>query len=70
MLQSGHGAATGYLALYNVAFIFPLTIVFLCAFFGLTSASLITFLKKPAAVVKFATAGLCIVLALMLIATA
>jgi HEAT repeat protein/thioredoxin-related protein/cytochrome c biogenesis protein CcdA len=68
MIQAGQGGAVGYLLLYNVAFILPLTVIFIMVFFGLTSGKLTTFLQGHAAVVKFAMALLFFVLAFVLFA--
>ena len=67
MLQAGEQAAAGYLLLYNIAFILPLVAVFGCAIGGMSSHRLIGFLQQHAALVKFATALLFLVLALFLI---
>jgi cytochrome c biogenesis protein CcdA len=64
MLQKGqntHGAI-GYLFMYNIMFIAPLVAIFILARFGLTSDALTRFLQKHAAVVKFATALLFLLL--------
>jgi cytochrome c biogenesis protein CcdA/glutaredoxin len=68
MIQAGKGGAVGYLLLYNFAFILPLTIIFIMAFFGLTSGKLTTFLQRHAATMKFAMALLFFVLAFVLFA--
>jgi len=47
-----------YLLLYNLAFVAPLVIIFALAFGGMQSDALTRFLRKRAAVVKFATAAL------------
>ena len=58
MLKTGQGrmGAVAYLALYNVAFIVPLLIVFALAYGGLRSERLTAWLRQQAAFVKFATA--------------
>jgi cytochrome c biogenesis protein CcdA len=58
MLKTGQGraGAIGYLGLYNAAFIVPLLIVFAGAYGGLRSERLTAWLRRRAAVVKFATA--------------
>ena len=60
MLKTGQGraGAVAYLALYNVAFIVPLLIVFAGAYGGLRSERLTVWLRQKAALVKFATAVL------------
>jgi HEAT repeat protein/cytochrome c biogenesis protein CcdA/thioredoxin-related protein len=68
MIQAGKGGAAGYLLLYNFAFILPLTVIFIMAFFGLTSGKLTTFLQRHAAIVKFGMALLFFVLAFVLFA--
>jgi hypothetical protein len=47
-----------YLALYNMAFIVPLLVVFAGAYGGLRSERLTEWLEQRAALVKFATAVL------------
>jgi cytochrome c biogenesis protein CcdA len=58
MLKTGQDrlGAMVYLALYNMAFIVPLVVVFAGAYGGLRSERLTTWLQQRAAVVKFATA--------------
>jgi cytochrome c biogenesis protein CcdA len=65
--SSNRAGALGYLALYNLAFILPLVIVFGLAAYGLTSMRLTEWMKKHAAAVKFGTALLFLVLILMLL---
>lgn len=67
MMQAGEGGAVGYLVLYNLAFILPLTVIFLLAFFGLTSGKLTAFLHRHAAAVKFGMALLFLTLAVLLL---
>ena len=55
-IQRGSTNAILYLLIYNLAFILPLVIIFILAFFGMTSDSLIAFQKRHTAGVKFATA--------------
>jgi cytochrome c biogenesis protein CcdA len=55
MVKQGSLTATGYLLLYNLAFILPLVVIFVLAWLGLTSAMLIEFQKKHTATVRFAT---------------
>lgn len=52
-----------YLVLYNVAFILPLVVVFVLAFFGTTSEQLGQFVNKRSAAVKLMTAVVFLVLA-------
>jgi HEAT repeat protein/cytochrome c biogenesis protein CcdA/glutaredoxin len=58
MLKTGQGrsGAIGYLALYNLAFIVPLLVVFVGAYGGLRSERLTLWFQQRAALVKFATA--------------
>ncbi len=69
MLKTGQErwSAVGYLAIYNLAFVAPLFIIFILAYQGMTNESLRGFLEKRAATVKFATAGLFLVLFLVLV---
>ncbi|MBG85457.1 MAG: hypothetical protein CMO80_00960 [Verrucomicrobiales bacterium] len=67
MIQSGETGAMGRLLIYNLAFILPLTIIFILAFRGLTSETLLKLLKRHAAVVMFSTAGLFLLLFVFLI---
>jgi thiol-disulfide isomerase/thioredoxin len=64
MLKSGRDTwgALGYLLAYNVAFVGPLVAVFALAWGGLRSATLSGVFQRHAAWVKFATAGLFLVL--------
>jgi len=64
MLEKGEnaGGAIGYLFLYNIMFIAPLVAIFVIASFGLTSEALTRFLQKHAALVKFSTAALFLLL--------
>lgn len=68
MLKTGRNQAEafGYLFAYNVAFILPLLLIFLLAYFGLRSETLGQILKRHAAPVKFATATLFFVLFLLI----
>lgn len=68
MIQAGKGGAVGYLLLYNLAFILPLSAVFIMAFFGLTSGRLTAFLQRHAAIVKFGMSLLFFLLAFVLFA--
>ena len=51
-IQQGRLDAGGWLVIYNIAFIIPLIVIFLLAYGGLRSESLITFQKKHTATVK------------------
>ncbi|MBU1693864.1 MAG: HEAT repeat domain-containing protein [Verrucomicrobia bacterium] len=64
MLKTGGDrlAAMGYLLAYNAAFVVPLFVVFALAMLGLRSETLIRFMKRHAAGVKFATAALFLLL--------
>lgn len=67
MLKAGRAAALFYLLLYNLAFVIPLVVVFLLAYAGIRSTALIQFQTRHAALVKFATAALFLLLFLVLI---
>jgi cytochrome c biogenesis protein CcdA len=54
----------GMLTLYNSAFVFPLFVIFLFAYFGMKSETLTAALRRHAALVKFCTAGLFLILVL------
>jgi HEAT repeat protein/thioredoxin-related protein len=54
----------GMIALYDAAFVLPLFIIFLLAYFGMKSEALTVALHRHAALVKFCTAGLFLVLVL------
>lgn len=68
MLKTGQGraGAVAYLALYNLAFVVPLLVVFAGAYGGLRSERLTVWLQQRAALVKFATAILFAVLFILL----
>lgn len=51
-----------YLVAYNVVFVSPLLLILVLTWFGLRSETLTSFLKKHAAPVKFATAGLFLIM--------
>ncbi len=57
---------TARLVLYNLAFIVPLTAIFILAYSGLRSETLLAVLRKRAALVKFSTAALFLLLFLLL----
>ena len=56
-----------YLLLYNVAFVVPLAVVFGGAYGGLRSERLTGWLRRRAALVKFATAALFTALLVLLV---
>jgi cytochrome c biogenesis protein CcdA len=55
------------LVLYNLMFVVPLVVVFLLAYFGMTSLRLSAFLKRHADAVKVATGVLFLALTLQLV---
>lgn len=63
------GTAFGYLVLYNLAFTVPLLVVIVLAFFGLSNERLTAFFQKNVALVKFATAGLFMLILVLLLST-
>jgi HEAT repeat protein len=67
MIQQGESGAFLRLLFYNLAFIVPLTVIFLLAYGGLRSDTLLAFFKRHAAFVKFATAALFLAIFLMLV---
>ncbi|MDD5349323.1 MAG: hypothetical protein PHQ12_03845, partial [Chthoniobacteraceae bacterium] len=67
MLKSGRAAAVIYLGVYNLAFILPLIGVFALAYAGVRSEALIRIQKRHAALIKFATAALFLLLFLVLV---
>lgn len=60
--------ALAYLLVYNIAFVVPLVIVFLMAYWGTTSERLGQFINRRAGTIKLATAGLFTLLAAWMIA--
>lgn len=68
MLKTGENrtGAIFYLLAYNLAFVFPLFVIFALASFGLTNVALARWLQKHAATVKFCTAALFLVLFVVL----
>ena len=66
-IQQGSMDAVQYLLYYNLAFITPLIIIFILAYKGMTSNALINFQSKHTATVKFATAILFVLLALIIL---
>jgi hypothetical protein len=69
MLREGRTAASGYLLLYNLAFVLPLPVIFILAFHGMKSEALLSFQKRHTALVRFATALLFLALFLLLLLT-
>ena len=67
-IQQGKLDAVGWLAIYNVAFILPLIAIFLLAYGGLRSETLLAIQKKHTAAVKIGLGILFIVLAVMILA--
>jgi cytochrome c biogenesis protein CcdA/HEAT repeat protein len=53
-IQQGRAGAVAWLVLYNLAFILPLTVIFLLTWAGLRSEHLVAFQKKHTRAVKFA----------------
>lgn len=66
-IKSGNLNAVRWLALYNLAFVTPLIVIFLLAWSGMRSDALIAFQKKHTATVKFALALLFLALALFIL---
>ncbi|QQL43981.1 HEAT repeat domain-containing protein [Sulfuriroseicoccus oceanibius] len=66
-IQQGQADAVAYLLLYNLAFVLPLLVIFVLAYRGMTSASLISFQKNHTAKVKFAMALLFMALAVVIL---
>ncbi|NWK55578.1 HEAT repeat domain-containing protein [Verrucomicrobiaceae bacterium N1E253] len=66
-IQQGSVDAMLFLLYYNLAFITPLVVIFILAYKGMTSDSLIQFQAKHTATVKFATAILFILLTLVIL---
>lgn len=66
MIQQGETGAVARLIFYNLAFIAPLTVIFVLAYSGLRSETLLALLRKRAALVKFSTAALFLLLFLFL----
>ncbi len=71
MWQTGsdYSGAIFYLLVYNLMFIFPLIVIFLAAYYGMKSDRLTTLFKKHAALVKFSTALLFLVLLIFLLSS-
>jgi cytochrome c biogenesis protein CcdA len=67
MMNTGRAAdAIGYLLVYNLAFVLPLLVILMLTCWGVGSEALTRWLQRHAAAVKFATAVLFLVLAVML----
>jgi len=67
MIGRGESVAYWYLLLYNIAFVVPLIVIFALALTGMKSDALIRFQKNHTAAVKFATAGIFLVLGVFLV---
>ena len=67
MIQQGEAGAVARLLLYNLAFIVPLTVIFVLAYSGLRSETLLAVLRRHAALVKFGTAALFLALFVLLV---
>jgi cytochrome c biogenesis protein CcdA len=67
MLRSGRSGAAWPLFLYNCAFIVPLVIVFLLAFTGMRSETLVEWQKENITIVKVLTGLLFLGLTLLLL---
>ena len=66
-IQQGRLDAVLWLVIYNLAFIFPLIVIFLLAYGGLRSESLVNFQKKHTSSVKIALGLLFVVLAVFIL---
>ncbi|OGV38190.1 MAG: hypothetical protein A2X48_06575 [Lentisphaerae bacterium GWF2_49_21] len=61
--ESGYsGKTVVFMAIYNVAFIIPLVIIFISSYSGMKSESLALFMQRHAALVKFCTAILFLII--------
>ncbi len=67
MMKQGSLGAVAYLLLYNIAFVLPLIAIFILAWLGMTSESLIEFQKRHTVTVRFATALLFLALWIVLL---
>lgn len=67
MMKQGSTAAVGCLLLYNIAFVLPLIAIFVLAWLGMKSDTLIRLQKKHTAAVRFATALLFVALWVVLL---
>lgn len=66
-VQQGRTDALLFLLIYNVAFILPLVVIFILAYRGMTSSTLLNFQKNHTATVKYATAVLFFLLTLVIL---
>jgi cytochrome c biogenesis protein CcdA len=66
-IQQGRAGAIAWLVLYNLAFILPLTLIFLLTWAGLRSEHLLAFQKKHTRAVKFALGLLFCALAVLIL---
>ncbi|WP_170157001.1 HEAT repeat domain-containing protein [Roseimicrobium gellanilyticum] len=66
-MKTGIASATGFLLLYNVAFIVPLVVIFILAWRGMRSEALIRFQKTHTATVKYALGALFLLLFFMIV---
>ena len=57
-ISKGQVLGSALLVLYNVAFVTPLVVIFILAYFGLTSDMLSRFFQRHVAALKFSLAGL------------
>jgi hypothetical protein len=70
MISRGSGSsAWGWLLVYNAAFILPLLTVFVISYKGISAARLARVFRERAAVVKLATAGLFLLMAVLVALT-
>ena len=68
MMNTGRAVdAVGYLLVYNLAFVLPLLLILLLTCWGVGSDTLTRLLRRHAALVKFATAALFLLLAVVLV---
>lgn len=66
-IQQGRLDAVLWLVIYNVAFIIPLVVIFLLAYSGLRSESLVAFQKKHTSTVKIGLGLIFVVLAIIIL---
>ena len=66
-MKTGVASATAFLLLYNIAFIVPLSIIFILAWRGMKSETLVRFQKNHTATVKYALGCLFLGLFLMIL---
>lgn len=62
-IGAGNTGAAGMLLVYNLAFVLPLVALFIATWFGLKNGALLAFQKRHTSTVKFALAGLFLILA-------